>query len=117
MRSAWVDVCAVDAITPDTGVCALIAGKQVAIFRLRDGSLHALGNRDPFSGAYALSRGIVGDSAGVPKVASPVHKQAFDLRTGACLEDDQISVPSYPVRTVDGRVQVLPVARATASTA
>ncbi len=48
-----------------------------------------------------LSRGIIGDAAGIPKVASPVYKQGFDLRTGACLDDPTVAVPAYPVRVCD----------------
>ena len=53
-----------------------------------------------------LSRGIVGDRAGVAKVASPVYKQSFDLRTGACLDDPEVAVPAYPARVEDGWVAV-----------
>jgi nitrite reductase (NADH) small subunit len=53
-----------------------------------------------------LSRGIVGDKNGVPKVASPVFKQNFDLRTGQCLDDPAVSVKSYPVRLRGTRVEV-----------
>lgn len=104
--NAWIDVCAVDAILPGTGVCALVGKEQVAVFRLVDGTVHAIGNRDPFSGAQCLSRGILGDVSGVPKVASPVHKQCFDLRTGACIDDPDVSVPVYAAQVVDGRVRV-----------
>jgi nitrite reductase (NADH) small subunit len=104
--TAWTPVCAVSAIVPDTGVAALVDGEQVAVFRLRDGHLHALGNLDPVSGAHVLARGIVGDAGGVPKVASPVYKQSFDLRTGACLDDPTVQVPAYEVRVVAGVVEV-----------
>ena len=53
-----------------------------------------------------MSRGIVGDRAGVPKVASPMYKQSFDLRTGRCLDDDTVALTTYPARVTDGRVQV-----------
>jgi nitrite reductase (NADH) small subunit len=101
----WTDVCALDDILPDTGVCALLGRKQVAIFRLGE-ALFALSNFDPFSKAFVLSRGILGDRAGVPKVASPVYKQSFDLRTGRCLDDPAVAVRSYPVRVKQGRVEV-----------
>jgi nitrite reductase (NADH) small subunit len=103
----WTDVCALDDILPQTGVCALLGRKQVAIFRVApDDDLYALSNFDPFSKAFVLSRGIVGDKGGVPKVASPVFKQSFDLRTGQCLDDPAVSVKSYPVRLRGGRVEV-----------
>ena len=101
----WEDVCALEDIVPSTGVCALVDGKQVAIVRT-DGAIYAIGNFDPFSKAFVLSRGIVGDKGGVAKIASPIFKQSFDLRTGQCLDDPRVRVPSYEVRVERGRVLV-----------
>lgn len=106
-EATWVDVCAFDQLVPDRGVCALVAGQQVAVFRLSpDDDLYAIANFDPFSEAYVLSRGIVGTRGDIPKVASPIYKQNFDLRTGACLDNPDVSVKAYPVRVRDGRVEV-----------
>ena len=103
----WTRVCELSQILPDTGVGALVDGKQIAIFRLLpDDTLYAIGAHDPFSGANVLARGIVGDKGGVPIVASPIYKQVFDLSSGKCLDDETVSVPSYPVRLVDGTVEV-----------
>ena len=102
----WVEVCHLDDLAADRGAAVLVGGRQVAVFRLGDGSLHALSNYDPFSGAYVLSRGIVGSRGDIPKVASPMYKQSFDLRTGECLDDPSISVDVFEVRCVDGRVDV-----------
>ena len=79
-------ICRYDDLLPERGVAALVRGRQVAVFRTYDGAVYALDNRDPFSGANVLSRGIVGSRGDVPTVASPMYKQVFDLRTGACLE-------------------------------
>jgi nitrite reductase (NADH) small subunit len=87
-------VCSLDDIVPDTGVCVLVGGEQVAVFRIGEG-VFAIGNRDPFSGANVLSRGIVGDLNGELVVASPVYKQHFSLLTGRCIEDETVSVPVY----------------------
>jgi len=87
-------VCSLDDIVPDAGICALVAGEQVAVFRIGE-RVFAIGNRDPFSGANVLSRGIVGDIGGELVVASPVYKQHFCLRTGRCIEDASVSVPVY----------------------
>ena len=73
-------VCELDQILENAGVCALVGGEQVAIFRV-DGKVHAVGNKDPFSGANVLSRGIVGDVKGELVVASPIYKQHFSLTT------------------------------------
>ena len=102
-----VVICAYDGLQPERGVAALLpGGVQVAVFRTYDGTLYALSNLDPFSGAAVLSRGIVGDRDGTPVVVSPIYKQAFDLRTGVSLDDPTISVPSYEVGVMDGMVWV-----------
>ena len=83
----WTAVCGLDALLPGRGVALLIDGQQVAAFRDRAGALYALDNRDPFSGAYVLSRGLLGSRGDVPVLISPMYKQAFDLRTGVCLDE------------------------------
>lgn len=105
--TTWVDICSLEAIAPNTGVCALFEGQQVAIFRVgTEDEVFAISNYDPFSKAFVLSRGIVGDRNGIPKVASPIYKQNFNLFTGQCLDDETVSIPTYKVRVVEGRVQV-----------
>lgn len=99
-------VCAVEAIPLEGGVAALVSGEAVAVFRAHDGSVFALSNVDPFSGASVLSRGIVGSRGDAPVVSSPMYKQAFDLRTGACLDDAAVRVASYDVTVADGVVHV-----------
>ena len=104
--STWVEVCAVSSIPSEGGVAALVHGQAVAVFRTHDGSVFAIGNVDPFSGASVLSRGIVGSRGDAPVVSSPMYKQAFDLRTGQCLDDPSVSVPSYDVAVMDDHVRV-----------
>jgi nitrite reductase (NADH) small subunit len=105
--TVWVDVCDVDDLPLDRGVCALVGPYQVAVFRASpDGDLYAVSNYDPFSGAHVLSRGIVGSKGETPKVASPVYKQSFDLRTGACLDDPSVTIATFPVRRVGRRVRI-----------
>lgn len=103
----WTPVCAFSDLLPDRGAAALLeGGEQVAIFRTSVGEVYALTNIDPFTGAAVLSRGLVGDLGGVPVVASPLHKQHFDLRTGACVDDPTVTVMTYPVRVEDGTILV-----------
>ncbi len=104
----WVDVCPLEVIVPGRGVCALVGAYQVAIFRVPGygDELFALSNYDPFSHAFVLSRGIVGSKGDRLKVASPVYKQSFDLRTGECLDDASVSIPTHEVRVVRGRVEL-----------
>ena len=105
----WFSVCALEDIVPNTGVCALVRGQQVALVRVgsgRDDDVFAISNFDPFGKAFVLARGIVGDRAGVAKIASPLYKQSFDLRTGQCLDDATVSVPVWPARVSEGRVEI-----------
>jgi len=102
----WTTVCGCDDLLPERGVAALIGGEQVALFRVFDGTLYAIGNQDPFTGAFVMSRGIVGTKGDVPTVASPLHKQVFDLRTGVCLDNEAARVPVFGVRERQGRVEV-----------
>ncbi|GAA2903443.1 nitrite reductase small subunit NirD [Streptosporangium fragile] len=103
----WSPVCSYTDLLPERGACALVDGRQIAMFRTFDGVLYAIDNHDPFSGAQVLSRGIVGTRAGEPCVASPMHKQAFSLVTGVCLDDPAVSVPTYRIRLAeDGTVEV-----------
>ena len=100
----WIEVCEVDRLTPGRGVAALVDGHQVAAFRLADGTLHAVDNVDPCSGAAVLSRGIIGDAGGTTTVASPLYKQRFDLVTGACLDVDVPPLGVHEIAVVHGIV-------------
>lgn len=112
----FVPVCPLARLSVNRGVAALIGEVAVAVFHLEDGSLHAVDNLDPCSGASVLSRGIVGDAHGEPTVASPMYKQRFSLRTGRCL-DVAAAVCVHEVRTVEGMIEVRLAAGPTASCA
>ena len=105
--SIWIDVCALDELQPDSGVCALVAGKQVALFYItKTQQVYALANFDPIGKANVLSRGMIGDLAGEPMVASPLYKQHYNLKTGDCVEYADIKVENYPVQIQNQRVTV-----------
>ncbi|GGL16342.1 nitrite reductase small subunit [Sphaerisporangium melleum] len=104
--TAWTPICAHADLLPERGAAALVAGRQIAVFRTFDGRLFAVGNRDPFSGAYVISRGIVGTRGEEPVVSAPMHKQSFSLVTGMCLDDPATAIPTYPVRVHNGTVEV-----------
>ena len=106
MQSGYVAVCRVEDIDRESGVAALVAGQAVAVFRTYDDRIYALSNFDPFAMASVLARGIVGTRGDTVFVASPVHKQAFDLCTGVCLDDDRVRVATFPVLVSDGVVLV-----------
>ena len=98
--AVWVRVCRISELERERGLAALIDGEQVALFRTHEDRVHAVQQRDPYSGAYVMSRGIVGTRGDAPTVASPMYKQVFDLRTGACLETlgkDEHALQVWPV--------------------
>jgi nitrite reductase (NADH) large subunit len=101
----WSSACSFDDLLPDSGVAALIDGRQIAIFRVGD-AIYALDNYDPHSEANVLSRGLVGDLNGEPVVASPVYKHHFNLATGRCVEDADYSVRAWPTRVSDGKIWI-----------
>lgn len=104
----WVSVCKEENLTPGTGVCVLLDNnEQVALFKMSTtNDIYAISNYDPFGKANVLSRGITGSIGDAIVVASPLYKQHFNLATGECLEDSEVSIKAYPVRIVDGDVQV-----------
>jgi len=103
----WARICGLEEILPDTGICCLVGGQQVAVFRVGAGAeLYAVSNFDPFSRANVLSRGIVGDRAGRPKIASPIYKQNFALDTGECFDDPAVRLLTYEVRVTNEIVEV-----------
>lgn len=104
---SWEAVCSIDDLIENIGVCALVGNRQIAIFRLgKEATLFAIDNYDPFSAANVLARGVVGDLNGQPVVASPIYKQHFNLETGQCLEDASVKLTTFPVRAINGLVQV-----------
>jgi nitrite reductase (NADH) small subunit len=106
VRDGWTAVCRGDDIVSNTGVCVLINGKQIAVFKLEDESVYAIDNLDPFSGASVLSRGIVGDLKGEVVVASPVYKQHFSLKSGQCVEEQDVKIAVYPARVENEMIWV-----------
>jgi nitrite reductase (NADH) small subunit len=108
IEEGWTAVCELDEIVPDTGVCALVNGMQIAVFHIAndDDAVYAIDNFDPHSQAAVLSRGIVGSLGERIVVASPIYKQHFDLRTGECLEAPERSVTAYRAKVASGKVWI-----------
>ena len=102
----WQPVCRLAELQVERGATALVHGQAIAVFRTADDEVYALGNHDPFARASVLAKGIVGRRDGIVFVGSPIHKHAFDLSTGRCLDDEHVSVPVYEVRVVEGVVLV-----------
>ncbi len=111
--SPWRPACTRRDLVANSGVVALIDGCQVALFYLPDAdgqTLYAIDNRDPKSGANVIGRGIVGHLGGELVVASPLYKQHFRLRDGACVEYPDQSLRAWPARFNGDAVEIAPPA-------
>jgi len=118
LRRQWVRVASVADVPDEGGIAVRWGNMQIAVFRLTSrGEWYATQNSCPHKREMVLARGIVGDQAGVPKVACPLHKKTFDLRTGACLSGDPLEIATFPVRVDGGHLLVeLPLAEYAAAT-
>lgn len=99
-------VCRFEDLEEDRGAAVLVHGRGIAVFRTHDGRVRAVANRDPFSKAGVLARGLVGSQGDVTFVASPSSFQTFDLASGVCLEDPTVRISTYDVRVRAGQVEV-----------
>lgn len=108
VQTIWTYACKVSDIPEDGGACALINGEQIAIFNFaRLGKWLASQNLCPHKQQMALSRGMIGTSNNIPKVACPFHKRTFSLIDGHCLNDDDCeSIKTYEVKIENGEVYV-----------
>ncbi|MGK0500219.1 MAG: nitrite reductase (NADH) small subunit [Oceanicoccus sp.] len=107
-KFSTITVCKQSDLIVNSGINALVDGQQVALFysTTAEPKVYAIGNWDPIGKANVLSRGIVCDIDGRLTVASPLYKQHFDLITGKCLEDSEVSVPVYDASIVVQHVQI-----------
>ena len=96
----WTTLCSKNDLIPNSGVAAMLNGKQVAVFYIPgfENEIYAISNNDPFSGSNVLSRGLIGDINGEPMVASPIYKQHFSLNSGQCFEDETVKLAVWPVK-------------------
>jgi nitrite reductase (NADH) small subunit len=111
-NSNWIDICKLQDIPRNTGVCADLQGKQVAVFHLQSVStqgvsqIKAVANFDPFSKANVLSRGLITESGEKFSIASPLLKQQFNLDTGICEQDESVVITTFDARISQGFVQL-----------
>lgn len=104
--AGWHGVCAVADLEPGWGEAALISGRQIAMFRTLAGEVFAVAQEDPATGAHVMARGITGSRGARPTIASPLHKEVYDLVTGECLTAPELRLATFATRVVDGRIEV-----------
>lgn len=106
IATAWHRVCAVDELELAWGEAALIAGRQVALFRTGPGEVFAVAHEDPATGAHVMARGILGSRGTRPTIASPLHKEVYDLETGECFGTAAVRLETFSTRISDGFIEV-----------
>ena len=90
LTTTWATACEVDDLEPGWGEVALFDGRQVALIRIDEQEVYAVDHHDPHTGAPVMARGIVGSRGDRPTIASPLHKQVYDLGTGECFSDGSL---------------------------
>lgn len=101
----WFKACKTEDVPNDGGVCVKYEQEQIALYYFaRKNEWYATQNQCPHKMQMILSRGLLGDSCGEPKVVCPFHKQAFSLKTGGNLNGEDYCLKTYPVKVEDGFV-------------
>ncbi|VXC61826.1 Nitrite reductase (NAD(P)H) small subunit [Arthrobacter sp. 9AX] len=106
ITAGWQRVCLVDDLEPAWGEAALVAGRQIALFRTGASEVFAVAQEDPATGAHVMARGILGSRGARPTIASPLHKEVYDLETGECFSTPNLSIAAFRTRIVDGFVEI-----------
>lgn len=103
----WFKAAPIAVFPENGGACIRYKNLQVAVFNFTSrNEWYACQNLCPHKMQMALSRGIIGSSEGEPKIACPFHKKTFSLKTGDCLNAEECSIETYPVKIENGYVFV-----------
>ena len=102
----WRVACDLAELEAGWGETVLFGDRQIALLRAAPELVYAIDARDPHTGAMVMARGIMGSRGDAPTIASPLHKEVYDLRTGAGLSHPQYAVRTYRTRIVHGVLEV-----------
>lgn len=103
----WFKAAPVTKFPKNGGACVRYKNLQIAVFNFtREGRWYACQNLCPHKMEMVLSRGMIGDENLEPKVACPLHKNAFSLKTGENLNGSLAPIAIYPVRIIEDYVHI-----------
>jgi len=103
----WFKAASTKDFPKDGGACVKYKDKQIAVFNFaKTNSWYACQNVCPHKMEMVLSRGMIGDDKGIPKVACPLHKKTFSLENGENLNGDMEAIATYPVRIEGDKVLI-----------
>ena len=100
-RTVEVRLCTEEEIPPGLGRAFDVRGTRIAVFRARDGAVHAVEDRCPHRGA-PLSDGMLAGN----HVVCPFHAFRYKLQTGECEQAGMCSLMTFPARVEDGSVML-----------
>jgi NAD(P)H-dependent nitrite reductase small subunit len=118
VQRRWTPLARAEDVPAEGGIAVRYGNVQLALFNFASrGQFYATQNMCPHRQDMVLARGIIGDQAGTPKVACPLHKKTFALDGGQCLSGDALEIATFPAKVEDGLVYVeLPPASALEAT-
>lgn len=104
----WHKAAHVEDFPENGGACIKIDDLQIAVFNFTArNEWYACQNLCPHKMQMALSRGMIGDKQGIPKVACPFHKKTFSLQTGENLNGEkEYVIRTFPVKIEGNEVYV-----------
>jgi nitrite reductase (NADH) small subunit len=88
----------------ELGATVKFGDLQIAVFHYKEDEWYAVQNLCPHKREYVISRGLVGDVSGEPKVACPLHKHPFSLKNGKHLGGSDMCLKIFPVKIESGEV-------------
>lgn len=107
MVKTWIKAGATSDFPEDGGACIKYKTKQIAVFNFkRESRWYACQNLCPHKMEMVLSRGMTGDSKGIPKIACPLHKKTFSLHDGSNLNGEDYKIAVYPVKIENENVYI-----------
>ena len=105
--SHWVKVIDVASAPLSAGICFRYEGEQIAVYNFNKEEWYATQNSCPHQQQMVMSRGLIGDRKGDPKVSCPLHKNSFSLKTGHCLDAEKNwTLKTYAVKVESGEVYI-----------
>jgi nitrite reductase (NADH) large subunit len=103
----WVQVGKASDFPLDGGATIKYGASQIAVFNFASrGEWYASQNMCPHKKAFVLSRGMIGDASGEPKVACPLHKKTFSLSGGQSLDGGEYHIRTFPAKVEGDNVYV-----------
>ena len=103
----WFNAGNINDFPKNGGACVKYKTKQIAVYNFtRKSAWYACQNLCPHKMEMVLSRGMVGDLSGIPKIACPLHKKTFSLENGENLNGEDYKIATYPVKIENENVYI-----------